>query len=280
MAINSGRRGSLPSWGRRLGRGPVVRAAGRAGFTARGVIYVLVGVLAVRIALGGSDGKEADRSGAVAAIGEQPFGQVMLWALAAGLAGMALWRLSVAVLGRGTGEDGWTKRAADLGRAVFNAFLCSGVLQTLLTGSGGTRSGDESSKEYTATVLAWPGGRWLVGAAGLAVIVTGVVLGVRAALRKFEKKLDTGAMGRRVRPAVRTLGVVGGGVRGLVFAGAGVFVLLAAVTFDPARAKGLDETLRSFAGTAAGPALLVAVGAGLALYGCFSFCQARWYRLR
>jgi hypothetical protein len=256
-----------------------VRAAGRTGFTARGVIYVLVGVLAVRIALGGSDGKEADRSGAVATIGEQPFGRVMLWALSAGFAGMALWRLSVAVLGRGTGEDGWTKRSADLGRAVFNAFLSFSLVQTLLAGTGGTRSSNESSKEYTATVLGWPAGRWLVGAAGLAVIVTGVVLGVRAALRRFEKKLDTGAMGPRVRRAVVALGVVGGAVRGLVLAGAGVFVLLAALKFDPARAKGLDETLRSFADTAAGPTLLVVVGVGLALYGCYSFCQARWYRL-
>jgi uncharacterized membrane protein YidH (DUF202 family) len=278
MASNSGEGGSLRARGRQWGRSPVVRTAGRAGFTARGVIYVLVGVLAVRIALGGSDGKEADRSGAVAAVGEQPFGRVMLWALAAGFGGMALWRLSVALLGRGTGEDGWTKRAADLGRALFNAFLCFSLVQALLAGRG-TRSSNESSKEYTATVLGWPAGQWLVGAAGLAVIVTGVVLAVRSALRKFEKKLDTGAMGRRVRTAVRTLGVVGGGVRGLVFAGAGVFVLLAAVMFDPNRAKGLDETLRSFAATAAGPALLVLVGVGLALYGCYSFCQARWYRL-
>ncbi|MFC9326367.1 DUF1206 domain-containing protein [Kitasatospora sp. NPDC057015] len=280
MAANSGTDVSLRARGRRWGRSPVVRAAGRTGFAARGVIYLLVGVLAARIALGSSDGKEADRSGAVAAIGEQPFGRVMLWALAAGFAGMAIWRLSVAVLGRGTGGDGPTGRAADLGRAAFNGFLCFGLVQSLLAGTGGPRSSNESSKEYTATVLGWPAGRWLVGAAGLAVIVTGVVLGVRAALRKFEKKLDTGAMGPRVRKAVVALGVVGGAVRGLVFAGAGVFVLLAALAFDPARAKGLDETLRSFTDTAAGPALLVAVGAGLALYGCFSFCQARWYRLR
>lgn len=280
MASNSGGDGSLRAQGQQVGRSAAVRTAGRAGFTARGVIYVLVGVLAVRIALGGSDGKEADRSGAVAAVGEQPFGGVMLWALAAGFGAMALWRLSVAVLGRGTGEDGWTKRAADLGRAVFNGFLCFSLVQSLLTGTGGTRSGNESSKEYTATVLGWPAGQWLVGAASLAVIVTGAVLAVRSGMRKFEKKLDLGATGRRVRTAVRTLGVVGGGVRGLVFAGAGVFVLLAAVTFDPGRAKGLDETLRSFAATAAGPALLVLVGIGLALYGCFSFCQARWYRLR
>ncbi|WP_225850238.1 DUF1206 domain-containing protein [Streptomyces sp. HPF1205] len=251
-----------------------MRPAGRAGFAARGVIYLLVGFLALRIAFG-DGGERADRQGALHQIAAQPFGTAMLWLLAAGLAGMALWRAARALLA----DDKAGKRAADGGRAVFYALVCWGTA-AYAAGSGGSSGGsDQQSKDWTASVLKLPGGRWIAGAAGLALCVAGVVIAVRAVRRTFLKKLNTARMGRRTREAVTVSGAVGGAARGAVYAGAGVFVLIAAVRFQPHRAKGMDETLRAFAHTPAGPWLLAAVAAGLVLFGVFSFASARWRRL-
>ena len=270
---------STHAFGRRTGRAArplreVTGPAGRAGFTARGILYLLVGFLAVRIAVG-DGGTKADRQGALRQIAAQPFGTALLWLLAAGLAGMALWRGAKALLG----GDKAGKRVADAGRAVFYAMVCWGTA-TYAAGSGNSSGGsDQESKDWTATVMKLPAGRWLAGAAGLGLCVAGAVIAVRALRRTFVKKLDTGRMGRRVRKAVTASGAIGGAARGVVYAGAGVFIVIAAVRFQPHQAKGMDETLRAFAHTPAGPWLLGAVAVGLMLFGLFSFASARWRRL-
>ncbi|MEI5523051.1 DUF1206 domain-containing protein [Streptomyces brasiliscabiei] len=261
-------------------RGSVTEGAARAGLTARGVIYLLVGALALQIAFGGS-AEQADRQGALEEISEKPLGSVMLWALGVGLVGMALWRLSEAVFGA-AGADGrkWTKRLASAARFVFYAFVAYSVL-TFAAGEsgGGGGSSDKQSRDVTARALELPGGQWLVGAAGLGVIAAGGWIGVRAAMRSYHKHLRLGEMSRRTRRAVDVTGVVGGIARGLVFATAGVFAVRAAIRYEPDEAKGLDDTLRSFADAPAGPALLAAVAAGLVLFGLFSFAMARWRRV-
>ena len=266
----------------RAARGSVTEGAARAGLTARGVIYLLVGALALQIAFGGSS-EQADRQGALEEIAEKPLGSVMLWALGIGLVGMALWRLSEAVFGA-AGPDGrkWTKRLASAARFVFYAFVAYSVLTFAAgggSGGGGGGSSDEQSRDVTARALELPGGQWLVGAAGVGVIAAGGWIGVRAAMRSYHKHLRLGEMSRRTRRAVDVTGVVGGVARGLVFATAGVFAVRAAIQYEPDEAKGLDDTLRSFADAPAGPALLACVAAGLVLFGLFSFAMARWRKV-
>lgn len=253
----------------------VLRPAGRAGFTARGVIYLLVGYLALRIAFG-DGGDEADRQGALRQIGRQPLGTPLLWMLAAGLACMALWRGAQGALGQG--DDGAGRRLASGARAVFYAVACWGTA-TFAAGSGGSGSSDRKSKDVTATLLGQPGGRWIVGAAGAGLCVAGAVISYRALRRSFLEKLETGRMSPGARAAVTATGAGGGAARGAVYAGAGAFLIVAAVRFEPHKAKGVDDTLRSFAHTVAGPWLLAAMAIGLILFGLFSFASARWRRL-
>ncbi|WP_037606247.1 DUF1206 domain-containing protein [Streptacidiphilus rugosus] len=252
-----------------------MRTGGRAGFVARGVVYILVGVLALAIAFGRSAG-QADRQGALRQIAAQPYGPAMLWALAVGFAGMTLWRASLAVLGE-NGRRKTGSRLLNAARACFYASVCWGTA-VYAAGSGGGSNSDASSQDWTASALRMPGGRFLVGLAGLALAAAGIGIAVRAFQRRFLRKLQTGAMGRRTRQVVTALGLGGNVARGAVFLGAGVFVLTAAVTFDPHQAKGMDAVLRSFASTPAGPWLLVLVAAGLVLFGGFSFASARWRR--
>ncbi|WP_229909482.1 DUF1206 domain-containing protein [Streptomyces flavofungini] len=251
-------------------------AAGRAGFMARGVVYVLIGALAIQMALGSGE-ESADRQGALDQVAEQPFGKAMLWTLAVGFGCMALWRGSRAVLTRGP-ERKAASRLLDGGRAIFYASVCWATA-AFAAGGGQGSSGNAKSQDWTASVLKLSYGQVLVGAGGCLLIGIGVVLAVRAAMRKFLKHLDVGAMSHRTRQIVTGLGMVGGVARGTVFAAAGVFILIAAVQFDADEAKGVDATLRSFTQTPAGPWLLVAVAIGLILFGAFSFASARWRRL-
>ncbi|MGW6746523.1 DUF1206 domain-containing protein [Streptomyces sp. NPDC055025] len=251
--------------------------AARWGFAARGVLYLLIGVLALQIAFGGGEGKQADRGGALAEVAEQPMGSVLLWALGFGLTGMALWRLSEALFGA-AGPDGHKtgKRLLSAGRAVFYGFVAYSVLAFAAGDAGsGSGSSDQQSRDITARALEIPGGRWIVGIAGVGIAGAGVWIGTRAALRKYHKHLKLSRMSRREKRFVDVTGVAGGAARGVLFAAVGVFVVRAAVAYEPDEAKGLDDTLRSFAGTPAGPWLLGAVAVGLALFGIFSFMMAR-----
>ncbi|MFH9818613.1 DUF1206 domain-containing protein [Streptomyces sp. NPDC017230] len=263
---------------RRAANGSAAEGAARAGLTARGVIYLLVGILALQIAFG-TGNRQADRGGAVAELSDKPFGAVLLWALGIGLVGMALWRLSEALFGA-TGKDRHTakKRLPAAARAVFYAFVAYSVL-AFAAGTGSSGSSDQQSRDVTARVMEMPAGRWLVGVAGVVIVVAGVVIGVQALRRSYHKKLKLGALSPRARRLVDVTGVGGGAARGLVFAAAGVFAVRAAVDYRPDRAKGLDDTLRSFADTPLGPWLLVCVAAGLVLFGVFSFALARWRRV-
>ncbi|NNJ06257.1 DUF1206 domain-containing protein [Streptomyces sp. PKU-MA01144] len=263
----------------RAAHSSAVETGARWGLAARGAIYLLIGVLALEVAFGSDGGREADRGGALEELSAQPFGTVLLWAVGAGLVGMVLWRLSEALFGA-AGPDGRKarKRALSAARCVFYAFVAYSVL-AFAVGDRGSGSSDRQSRDITARALELPAGQWIVGIGGVGIACAGVWIGVRAALRKYRKHLRTAAMSRRARRAVDVTGVAGGVARGLVFAVAGGFATRAALTYDPSDAKGLDDTLRTFAATAAGPSLLVATATGLALFGVFSFLMARWRRV-
>ncbi|GKQ35620.1 DUF1206 domain-containing protein [Streptomyces sp. A012304] len=264
----------------RAARGSATQGAARAGLAARGVIYLLVGALALQIAFGENKNQQADRQGALAELSDKPFGSVLLWALGIGLVGMALWRLSEVVFGS-VGPEGRSarKRLLALARCAFYGFVAYSVLAFAAGSGGGGGSSDEQSRDVTARLLEMPAGQWIVGAAGAAVVVAGVWIGARALLRKYRDKMRMGEMSPAVRRLVDVTGVAGGAARGLVFAAAGAFAVRAAVDYQPDQAKGLDDTLRSFADTPVGPGLLACVAAGLVLFGVFSFAMARWRKV-
>ncbi|MBP0459566.1 DUF1206 domain-containing protein [Streptomyces montanisoli] len=276
-AVRRGRRGA-----RRAADSSAVEVAARWGYAASGLIYVLIGLLALRIAYdGGHGGRQADRGGALAEIAGKPLGTALLWAVGAGLAGMALWRLTEAAFGASV-PDGRKirKRLLSAARCVFYGFAAYSVLAFAAGDkSSGSGASDHRSHDVTARVMGFAGGRWIVAAAATAVVVTGVCMGVLAVRRTFHDQLKWGGMSRAARRYVDVTGVAGGVARALMVAAAGGFALEAAATYDPGKAKGLDDTLRSFASAPAGGWLLGAVAVGLALYGLFCFGMARWRRV-
>ena len=249
----------------------------RTGFVARGLIYLIIGILAIKLALG-DGGTTTNQQGALETIAHQPFGKVLLTLVAVGLGGYALWRLVRAALGHGPEDsDSGFERIAALGSGIVYAGLCVIAIEVLL--GAGSSGGSGNPSKTTAGVLGWPGGTWLVGIAGGAVIGIGLFQGYRGISRDFLDDSKTERMSRAVRTAVTSLGTVGYVARMVVFALVGIFLIKAAVEFDPNKAVGLDGALAKIAHASYGPILLGVVAAGLIAFGVYSLADARYRRI-
>jgi hypothetical protein len=246
----------------------------RAGFIARGVIYVLIGVLAIKLALG-DGGKLASQQGALRAIAQQPFGKVLLTLVAIGLAGYSLWRLVRALLGHG-------KEAAD---SAFDrvAALASGLgygalaVTAVVILSGGSSS--QSPHKAASGVLGWPAGPWLVGLAGVAMIGVALYQGYRGVTRDFLGDSKTEEMSSTIKAWIKWIGTVGHVARFVVFGLIGVFLVKAAIDYNPQKAVGLDGALGKLAHASYGPFLVGLVAAGLIAFGVYSLSDARYRRI-
>jgi hypothetical protein len=261
--------------GRRAANSSAMSGLARAGFVARGIMYGLIGIIAVAIAFGHSH-QQADRSGAVRLVAATPFGSVILWLLVVGFAGMTLWRLSEAIWGA-SGPDGHkaTSRLGSLGRAIVYGLVTFGILKFAL-GLGAPASSNKQSRDLTATALKYPGGQVVAAIVGVIIAIAGIVLMYQAWQGRFLRRMRMGTASVTTRKAVKKLGQIGGVARGAVFVTIGVFLVIAAVDAKPSQAKGIDSGLLVFAHTPLGPWLLALVAIGLIMFGAFSCCEARW----
>ena len=259
---------------RRASNSPAAHFLARAGLTARGVIYILVGWVAVLVALGHSS-READQQGALQLLAAKPYGLVSLWLLGIGFACYALWRLSEAAFGV-PGEPGAVPRLKSLARAVIYAGLAY-LTFTVIAGTSRSQSGRQ--QDVTATAMQHPAGRVLVGLVGLIIVGCGIALIVEGARRKFLKHLQTGQMSARTRRVVKLLGTVGTIARGVVFALVGVLVIDAAITHKAAESGGIDKALLTLRNQPFGEFLMLLAALGLLIFGVYGLCEARWRKV-
>ena len=252
-----------------------VKIGARIGLGAYGVTHLLVAWLALQVAFGGGN-KRTDQNGAFQTIAAQPFGRVMLWVLAVGFAAVAVWRLSQAIVGASREDDTKKqvmKRVQHGGTAAI--FIGLTVLAVRTAVGGGSGGGGQKA---AAGVLGWPGGALLVGAVGLGILVAAVVKAKNGYEKKFLEEMDLPS-DRHVRQTAERLGQVGTIAKAVSLGLIGVLVMVAAVTFDPAKANGLDPALKALAGEPYGVILLIAMALGLAAYGVFCFFDARYHRV-
>ena len=246
----------------------------RAGLVAKGVSFGIVAVLAIKLAAG-HGGKATSREGALHALAGETFGEVLLILLVVGFAAYALWRFVEAWAAPGGDAKKWAKRLGSVGRGLIYAALAFSAAK-ILAGAGGGGSQDEKAHQATATLLSWPAGTWLVGVGGAVAIGVALWNLYRGLSRKFEDKWRTGEMGATARKWGGRAGAGGHVARAVVFGLIGVFVIRAALEYDPKEAIGLDGALEKLASAAYGPYLLGVTAAGLLAYGLYCLVDARY----
>jgi len=256
-----------------------VERLARLGYLAKGIVYAIVGVLAVQAAFG-AGGQTTDTKGALSAIAAQPFGKFLLALLTVGLIGYVVWRFVQAVQDpehKGDDAKGWATR---LGYAVSGLIYASLAFTAigLIRGSGGGGGGN-SEQDWTARLLAQPFGQWLVGLVGAFVIGLGFYQLYQAYKAKFRKQMKLQEMSPTEETWATRIGRFGLGARGVVFCIIGFFLLQAARQSDASQVRGLDGVLQSLAQQPYGPWLLGIVALGLVAYGIHMAVQARYIRI-
>jgi len=254
----------------------------RVGYAAKGVVYLIIGFLAAKLAIG-QGGAATDQRGALHTIYDQPSGKFLLLAVAIGLLAFTLWSFIQAIYdteGQGSKAKGIIARIGYAAVGIAYAALAFGAYQIATrTGSGG-KSSSTSTQDATAKLLQLPLGVPLVVIVGLVVLGIAFYLFAQAFNAKFQNTLNLATLSAQVKKALIFLGRLGYGALGVVFTIIGFFMIVAAVQFNPHQAKGLDTALsellqlRPF-----GPVLLGIVALGLIAYGVYSFVEARYRRL-
>jgi hypothetical protein len=247
----------------------------RAGLVARGLVYLIIGVLAFKLALG-DGGKAANQQGALKTIAHQPFGKTLLVLVTIALAGYALWRVIRAAVGRGAEQrDSGFDRVAALASGIAYGILCVTAVKIL----GGSSTGSGTPKEATGGVLGWSGGPVLVAIAGAVLLGVAAYQAYKGLATKFLDDAKTSEMSPEVRKGYTGLGVFGHVARAVVFALVGYGLIKAAIDYDPHKAIGLDGALRKLADASYGPALLGFVAAGLVGFAAYSMADARYRKV-
>jgi hypothetical protein len=250
----------------------------RAGLIARGVVYGIIGILALKLALG-DGGETTNQQGALQTIAQGPFGKVLLALMAVGLLGYAAWRLIRAALGHGPEATDDTKdRIAGVASGIAYAALCVTAVK-ILVGSGSSGGPGNNPDGTTGGVLDWPAGQVLVVIAGLVFIGIGLDQARKGLKKEFLEDSKTGEMSPGVRKGFTALGVSGHVARAIVFALVGWFLIRAAIEYDPNKAVGLDGALTKLGQAAYGPVVLGLVAAGLVCFAAYSVADARYRKV-
>lgn len=250
----------------------------RSGYAARGIVYVIIGWMALLAAFG-SGGKTAGSKGALQSLLGEPLGHVLLGVIAIGLLGYVAWRATQAI--KDTDDHGTDAK----GLAVRGGLAVSAVTHTLLAifaisliiGTGGGGGGDDGTQDWTAWLMSQPFGRWLVAIVGIAVIGAGLAHIWKGWQAKFEKHFVWSGDERRIGHPICRFGLV---MRGIAFLIVGGFFMIAAWQADPEEARGLSGALDTLQQQSYGWILLGLMAAGLVAFGLYSLIASVYRRVK
>jgi hypothetical protein len=246
----------------------------RIGFVAYGIVHLLIAFIALQLAFGDNGGKSASQKGALAELAHQPFGKVMVWAVAIGMLLLVIWRALDAVFGHGekSGGDKLKSRAVSAGKGLLYAVI---ALSAFKTATGAQSKGGSGSHTITAKVLNWPAGELIVIVVGLAIVGYGGYMAWRGWTEKFREHLDAEGKSGESGKAYILFGRIGYIAKGVSIALVGALFVYAGATHDPKKSGGLDQALHKLLQQPFGQILLILVGIGIACYGLFCFARAR-----
>src|SRR4051794_36620486 len=257
-----------------LGGSRGFRVVARVGLIARAAFYLLLAGLAVDVAVTrGHGGRQANAHGALSVVAVDPVGLLAVLLTAVGFLVLGVARIVGAL--RDEELPGWRRTTT----ALQGAFYIALTWVPLSFALGRRSTGSEQSQHAeTARVLGWPGGRVLVVAVGLVVVVVCAWQIRTAWTRDFTDGMGMPKRSPHVRRLITVVGVIGIVARALVFVPVGLFLVVAGIQADPGHANGLDETLASLARQPWGPAALAVVALGLVTFAAYSLLEARYRR--
>lgn len=238
----------------------------RAGLVAYGVVHLLIGWLALQLALGDRSGSPSS-SGAMRQLAEQPFGQALVWLVAVGMLLLVVWRLLEAFAG-----DEPVERVSSVGKAVLYGAIGVSAVQ-VATGSGS--SGKSGTDSMTARLMDLPAGQGIVVAVGLAIIGYGIYQIAKAWTDKFAEELDPEGKSGHSGSAYLIFGKVGYVAKGIAVGIVGALFVYAGLTHEAKKSGGLDQALYEVLDQPFGPLLLGVIAIGIGCFGLFCFARAR-----
>lgn len=262
---------------------PVMETLARTGYMVRGLVYGVIGLLALQSVLG-RGGKLTDTQGAIAIMGSSLLGAIFLYVILVGMLGYGLWGLVRAAFDpyhKGTDLKGIILRAGYLVSGI-SYLLLSWATLNLIRGTPTAQNGSQTLQiQHTAsTILTKPWGVWVVALVGFVIITSGSVQILEAVRKAFPQQFEPYALNSSQRNWISRIGRFGVAARGLVFTLVGLFLFLAAVQHDPGQAKGIDRVLASLLSQPYGPWLLGVVALGLIAFGTYSAVSGFWLRLK
>ncbi|OUJ75931.1 DUF1206 domain-containing protein [Hymenobacter crusticola] len=257
-----------------------IRTLARFGFAAKGIVYFLLGGLALLAATGMKGGQTADKEKAVLTLQELPMGRWLLGLVALGLFGYVIWRFVQAVRDtehKGTKPMGLAKRLGYAGSGALYAALALYAGRAAVQGAPPSSSGN-GRQTLVAKVLEFPLGEWLVGAAALLTIGIGLYQIYRAYAGKFKKDVDSSSLSSEQKQLVERTGQAGYTARGIVLGILGYFLLQAALNSNSQEVQGTEGAFDLL--SSMGPAVLGIVALGLMAYGVYQIVRARFPMLQ
>jgi len=247
-----------------------VRTLAKAGYAARGVVFLLVAAMAL---FSGLAGGRPDTKSALSTLLDQPLGRVWVGTIGLGLLGFVAWRLAQSLAdsdGHGSGSKALAIRAALLGSALAYIGLASfAISHALSAGGGGQSSGEQSLARW---IMSQPYGASLAMVVGLGFIIGGVITSMKGLTRKFEKYLRL----PDAKGFMRVVCIYGLVARGIVFALTGLLFAYAGITVDPDQAGSMSDALTWLRQLPFGALLYILVSLGLAAFGLYNLVEARY----
>jgi hypothetical protein len=258
-----------------------IKALARFGFAAKGVVYLVLGTLAVMAATGVQGGKTADKEQVLQTIQNLPFGRFLLGLVAFGLLGYVIWRLVQAFRDtedKGSDAKGLARRIGYAGSGLLYTGLAYAAGRAAFSGGAADQGGGSTQQSLVAKILAQPYGQWLVGAIALGVIGAGLYQIYRAYSGKFAKHVNSSSLPADQQKIVFRTGQIGYTARGVVMAIIGYFLLQAALQSNSNQVQGTEGAFDLLASM--GPVVLAIVALGLMAYGVYMLVQAKYPVLR
>jgi hypothetical protein len=247
----------------------------RSGFAVMALLHVVIGAIAIALALGQPG--QAEPTGAIEQLAANPWGPAVMWACLVGCAGLSLWQLSEATL-----RARHLPAGERLGKLISSGFLSVAYGSVGLSFAGfavGLRgdSGD-STKDFSTALVRSPLGVPALIALGLTVIGVGIYFIVKGFRKQFKEELHHFEGTRRGR-VISGLGVAGHAATGVALTLVGLLFVVAAARNQPGESTGLDGSLKALLDHPVGPYLLMAIAAGLISYGVFALIRAKFGRM-